>query len=1173
MRTRYRHTAPWFLACCLVPLLPALASAEWIDLGGDQPVTVELLSDAPGRTVYAIEIGGFEAEPVTIQDDTYYQIWLGGESRSQLTGFPHLPDVRRALMIADDRAVSVTILDSEHVDLPDMPVAPSKGNLTRDVDPAMVPYRFDAFYQSNGVWPAQVVETEEPHIVRDARGVVVEANVFQYFPGTTTLRVTTRLVVEVADNGPGQVNVLRRDRAFDTVDPQFRDLYRDHFLNSLQTRYNPVVEQGGLLIITDDAFAGTMQPLVEWKQQKGLDTRLVTTSLMGSSFTQIKNYISAQYSDWAPAYVLLVGDIAQIPIGSDSDPEYSTLAGSDSYPELFVGRFSAGSAAECATQVERTITYERDVDSDRWMQRGVGIASDEGPGDDGEWDIEHEDVIRGKLLDYGYALVDQIYDPGASASTVTTSLNAGRGIINYTGHGSSTSWGSTGFSNTNVNALTNDNMLPFICSVACNNGTFTSTCFAEAWLRATNAGVPTGAIATYMSYISQSWDPPMCGQDHVVDLLVDDQMRTIGGLFFNGSCQMMDEYGSTGANEFLNWTIFGDPSLMVRTKEPTALTVLADPILLIGMNEMTVQTYTIGARCALYADGVLYGTAVTDGGGFAQIIMNEPPTEPMELTLTTTAYNMITDVRTVQVLPPDGPYLVLESTSIVDAAGDGDESLDNGELVDLSVMLENVGVETATGLSAVLASADPYIDIVANVASYADIAVGGMGLPTLPFEVQVAGTPPNGHLAQLTMQVSGDGGVWDVVFNLPIEAPALAANGCVVSDETGGDGSGTADAGETVQLQVTLANSGGSDAHNLSGVLSCSHPEVNILGSSGSATMVAEGGQALLGTFEVQILGTFPEPALLALDLSVTDLLGYVTELPLELAVGGWFDDMEGDRGWTAGAAGDNASSGLWTRAVPVGTDYNGAPVQTGIDHTPGLGTMCWVTGNGAPGGTAGANDVDGGITTLLSPVFDLDGAVSATVSYWRWYTNDAGNNPGEDWWTVSVTDDGINWVQLEYTQDSNAAWQQFTFDLSAYVGFTDAVQLRFVASDAGAGSLVEAAVDDFLLDAAYGIALGVDEDTVLPRALVLAGNHPNPFNPATTISFAVPRTGEVQLAVYDIAGRRVATLVDGVVTAGHHEVTWQGRNDRGQNVASGVYFCRLVDGESLQTRKMLLVK
>ncbi|MEZ4387251.1 MAG: C25 family cysteine peptidase [Candidatus Krumholzibacteriia bacterium] len=1158
----------------LVALSPAVALAHWVDLGGPEPLTVTVLSDAPGRTVYAIEVGGFEAEPVTIGDQTYYRIWLEGESRAQEPGLPELPDVRRALVIPDDRAVAVTLLASDHVDLPDLPVVPSKGNLSRAVDPASVPYTFDAFYQTGGEWPVEVVTADAPHVLRDLRGLVVDANVFQYRPAEQVLRVSTRLVIEVADNGPGQVNVLRRGRQFDHVDPQFDALYRQHFLNDYRTRYQTVVEDGGLLIIAHESLAAGMQPLVEWKQQKGLDTRLVTLSETGSTFSQIKSYIGAAYADWAPAYVLLVGDIGQIPIGSDSDPEYSTLVGSDSYPELFVGRFSAENPDQAATQVQRTITYERDLAAGlAWMQNGVGVASDQGPGDDNEYDDQHQDVIRGKLLNYGYLHVDQIYDPNGTAAMVSAALNAGRGIINYTGHGSQTSWGSTGFSNTHVNALVNRDMLPFIQSVACNNGTFSGTCFAEAWLRATDGGQPTGAIATYMSYISQSWNPPMCGQDAAIDLLVRDEMRTIGGLWFNGSCQMMDEYGAAGANEFLNWTIFGDPSLMVRTKAPTTLAASHPGVLLIGMDQYTVTTDAPGARCALYADGVLYGTAVADAGGQAVVAMSAPPAEPMTLTLTVTAYNRVTVQDAVQVLPPDGPYLVFDAITVDDAAGDQDGVLDAGETATLTLSLANVGIETATGLHVQLASASPFVAIAGGTVTFPDIPAGAVAAASEPFTVEVAAFAGDGAAVDFALQVTGDGGSWDAAFSLGLQAPLLALDACLVDDTAGGDGSGTADAGETLRLELRVRNEGHTDADGISGSLTCADPDVQIVTGAAAGGAIAEGAVGLVGSFEVTILPTCPEPARITFSVVLRADAGPPMVTGFELPVGGWWDDLEIDRGWTAGAAGDNATSGLWTRADPVGTDYDGTTVQPEDDHTPAPGAICWVTGNGEPGGTAGAADVDGGKTTLLSPVFELDGALSATVSYWRWYTNNLGNNPGEDWWEVSATSDGTTWVQLEYTQASAASWQRFTFELGQFIALTDHVQLRFVASDLGSGSLVEAAVDDFLLDAGYGVSTAVDDDPPLPLALALAGNHPNPFNPATTIEFAVPRTGEVELAVFDVAGRRVATLVRGVVAAGQHQVVWQGRDDRGLQVASGVYFCRLADGQSLQSRKMLLVK
>jgi flagellar hook assembly protein FlgD len=88
-----------------------------------------------------------------------------------------------------------------------------------------------------------------------------------------------------------------------------------------------------------------------------------------------------------------------------------------------------------------------------------------------------------------------------------------------------------------------------------------------------------------------------------------------------------------------------------------------------------------------------------------------------------------------------------------------------------------------------------------------------------------------------------------------------------------------------------------------------------------------------------------------------------------------------------------------------------------------------------------------------------------------------------------------------------------------------------------------------------------------------LAQNYPNPFNPSTKISFALPQAAEVSLKIYDITGRLVQTLVDGVVEAGRHQTIWDGTNQHGVQVASGVYFYQLRAGEFKQVRKMSLVR
>jgi hypothetical protein len=94
-----------------------------------------------------------------------------------------------------------------------------------------------------------------------------------------------------------------------------------------------------------------------------------------------------------------------------------------------------------------------------------------------------------------------------------------------------------------------------------------------------------------------------------------------------------------------------------------------------------------------------------------------------------------------------------------------------------------------------------------------------------------------------------------------------------------------------------------------------------------------------------------------------------------------------------------------------------------------------------------------------------------------------------------------------------------------------------------------------------------------MPPAAVLGQNYPNPFNPATVIPFSIERDCHVSLVVYDAAGRRVKTLCEGVLQGGGHRAVWDGSNDRGRAVASGVYFVRLRSGERFLTRKLILIR
>lgn len=290
---------------------------------------------------------------------------------------------------------------------------------------------------------------------------------------------------------------------------------------------------------------------------------------------------------------------------------------------------------------------------------------------------------------------------------------------------------------------------------------------------------------------------------------------------------------------------------------------------------------------------------------------------------------------------------------------------------------------------------------------------------------------------------------------------------------------------------------------------------------------------------------------------------------PLEYVL---FDQFETESGWLPRGEADTATSGAWIRVDPNGTYHFGEPVQPEDDHTA-QGTACYVTGDAPPGSAESAADVDGGVTTLTSPILNLAVEGEVVLSYYRWYTNDTGTGPGEDYWVVQVTDDnGASWVDLENTNVSERQWKRMEFDLSRYIDLTNLVRIRFRASDEISPSIVEAAVDDIQISF-LGLRLtGVSgEDAFGQDGFGML--QPNPFRSALTIPFQVEKPGHVSLEIFDVQGRVVRKLVDGVATGGAHRAVWDGRDPAGRRVSAGMYIVRLTTATGGETRKAVLLR
>lgn len=269
-------------------------------------------------------------------------------------------------------------------------------------------------------------------------------------------------------------------------------------------------------------------------------------------------------------------------------------------------------------------------------------------------------------------------------------------------------------------------------------------------------------------------------------------------------------------------------------------------------------------------------------------------------------------------------------------------------------------------------------------------------------------------------------------------------------------------------------------------------------------------------------------------------------------------DDNSQLGNWTTSPAG-NATTGQWEYGVLIGsyvTPGNASTVvQPAQQHTPG-GFLCWYTGNAA-GTTSGLgeNDVDAGSTILVSDPINLSSYTNPAFTYWRWYSNNSGANPGADWWQVQISNNnGSTWVPVENTKSSDRSWRRKAFRVQEYVTPTANVRLRFIASDSlrpgvdlNGGSLVEGALDDIQLWNGALNTLSVDE--VAEGALAV---YPSPATDVLQVLLTEEHLVGLRMEVVDMTGRRVLLPALANVPAG------QPRQLDVRSLAEGHYVLRV---------------
>jgi gingipain R len=639
--------------------------AGWVSLGGNpgDPPRLTVTENYPGRVTVELEIPGYFHEPVFVSGLRSTRLSLPGQVKIQQTGYPEVPVLAVSLEVPLEGTSRIRIiehvLEQKTVD----PIEPSKGHLSRAIDPKLVHAVFSDFYSYGGIWPADAAVLGDPFLLRDRRGVNIRLQPLRYDPDTGALSISKRLVLEVTTEGAGGLNKSARAAEVGAeYDPVYDRLFGNYSEPIGLEKYQSLPTRGRMLIVTDPAFVADLAPFIAWKTRLGIDVELLTTAQTGATAAEIRGVLQTYYDEpEGLAWVILVGDREQIPPrvglydGSDSDSRYALLAGYDSYPDVFVSRISADTRAQVQIQVAKFIAYEKQPAvgaAAAWYGRSTGIASDEGI----PTDYERIELLRTELLSYGFHTVDRVYQNlGGTSAGIRTALEEGTGLINYLGHGTGTAWESVPFDINDVINLENPNRTPWIIDVSCSNGDFAlNECFAETWLRAGSVSAPKGAVAAISATSLAPWIPPTVMQSEIVDLLTAEQALSLGALYYGGLMKVLDLYGGlpVAIRVMEQNVIFGDCSLMVRTAPPGEFLVSDPDPLLESSTRWSARVEAVGgplegAIVTLTGGDILYGLGFVTAEGLVEVAITRSPDSVEEVDLTVSGFNMVPFLGTV----------------------------------------------------------------------------------------------------------------------------------------------------------------------------------------------------------------------------------------------------------------------------------------------------------------------------------------------------------------------------------------------------------------------------------------------------------------------------------------------------------------------------------------------
>jgi len=693
------------------------------------------------KVAISFETGALSVEDISIPEGVFSMISLPGYAYSYNPGSPQLPQLTKLIQTPVCDSVVARVVAAEYTDYDaaalgvQHPLFPSQASVSKaEVNP---PFTYNAsVYQSDAFFHHPLVKVEKAGVKRNVALANLYFSPVQYNPVQQKIRIYSHVDVEVTFVN---ANMARTVELQKYASPMF-SLDRSMVVNKMQeTRNEYSTSPIKYLIVANPMFADNAElaAFVSWKRRLGYLVEVAYTggANVGTTTTAIKSFIQSRYdaatpADPAPTFLLLIGDREQLPAFTGvadndhiTDLYYATLSGGDNLPDLYYGRMSATNNTELSNQIEKILMYEQYTMPDpSYLGNAVLIA-----GTDSYWAPTHANG-QVNYINNNYINLDNprysnvmahLYNCSSEAALIRSEVSAGTGWVNYTAHGSETSWADPSFTTSHVAQLQNEGKYGLMIGNCCQSGNFkTSECFGEALLRAQHKGAMGYIGASNNSYWGEDFywavgfrsninaNPSyMASNLGMYDKLFHTHnedysvwVSTIGGMITGGNMAVQSTSSDLKLYYWEIYHCFGDPSVRAYLGVPSTMTVNASDVVLTSSTsyDVTVAPY---AYVALTQGETIIDAAFADENGSATLSIGN--LDPGQYELTAQAQNYVPFFKDVLVITPSGPYVV---PTVVETAPNTVFNL--GATVNINLSLSNVGVDAASQVYATLTSDD-----------------------------------------------------------------------------------------------------------------------------------------------------------------------------------------------------------------------------------------------------------------------------------------------------------------------------------------------------------------------------------------------------------------------------------------------------------------------------------